>query len=63
MLTERERQIYQMLAEGKSNKGIAEALSLSVHTVETHRVRIMTKLDLHNVAELTLSAVRRGMVT
>ena len=63
LLTERERQVYQMLAEGKSNKGIAEALALSVHTVETHRVRIMTKLNLHNVAELTLSAVRRGIIS
>lgn len=63
LLTERERQVYQMLAEGKTNKAIAEALSLSVHTVETHRVRIMTKLNLHNVAELTLSAVRRGIIS
>jgi two-component system, NarL family, response regulator NreC len=63
LLTERERQIYQMLAEGHTNKGIAAALSLSIHTVETHRVRIMSKLKLHNTAELTLSAVRRGIVS
>lgn len=63
LLTERERQIYQMLAEGKTNKGIAGLLQLSVHTVETHRIRLMTKLDLHNTAELVLSAVRRGIVT
>ena len=63
LLTERERQIYQMLAEGQTNKGIATALSLSIHTVETHRVRIMTKLNLHNMAELTLSAVRRGIIS
>ena len=63
LLTSRERQIYQLLAEGNSNKDIANRLSLSLHTVETHRWRIMEKLDLHSVAELVLSAVRRGMVT
>ena len=62
LLTEREREIYQMLAEGKTNKAIASALGLSIHTVETHRVRIMAKLDLHNSAELALSAVRRGII-
>ena len=63
LLTERERQIYQMLAEGRSNKDIANLLDLSVHTVETHRIRIMEKLDVHTAAELVLSAVRRGLVT
>ena len=63
LLTGRERQIYQLLAEGNSNKEIANRLNLSLHTVETHRWRIMEKLDLHNTAELVLSAVRRGMVT
>jgi two-component system response regulator NreC len=62
-LTSRERQIYQMLAEGNSNKDIANRLLLSLHTVETHRWRIMEKLDLHSTADLVLSAVRRGMVT
>jgi DNA-binding NarL/FixJ family response regulator len=62
-LTDRERQVYQLLAEGNSNKDIANRLSLSLHTVETHRWRIMEKLDLHSTAELVLSAVRRGMVT
>jgi len=62
-LTERERQIYQLLAEGNCNKDIANRLDLSLHTVETHRWRIMEKMDLHSVAELVLSAVRRGMVS
>ena len=62
-LTGRERQIYQLLAEGNSNKDVAQRLNLSLHTVETHRWRIMEKLDLHTRAELVLSAVRRGMVT
>jgi two-component system, NarL family, response regulator NreC len=61
-LTERERQIYQMLAEGGSNKEIAVRLDLSLHTVETHRTRIMDKLGLHSISELVLSAVRRGLV-
>jgi DNA-binding NarL/FixJ family response regulator len=62
LLTERERQLYQLLAEGKSNKEIANLLNLSLHTVETHRTRIMEKLDVHSSAELVLSAVRRGLV-
>jgi DNA-binding NarL/FixJ family response regulator len=62
LLTERERQVYQILAEGKSNKEVAGLLGLSLHTVETHRTRIMEKLDLHSTAELVLSAVRRGLV-
>ena len=63
LLTSRERQLYQLLAEGNSNKDIANRLNLSLHTVETHRWRIMEKLDLHSTAELVLSAVRRGMVS
>lgn len=62
-LTERERQIYQLLAQGNGSKQIAAELGISVHTVETHRTRIMEKMDLHGVAELVLSAVRRGLVT
>jgi DNA-binding NarL/FixJ family response regulator len=62
-LTDRERQVYQLLAEGNSNKDIANRLNLSLHTVETHRWRIMEKMDLHSTAELVLSAVRRGLVT
>ena len=63
LLTTRERQIYQLLAEGKSNKDLANMLGLSIHTVETHRIRVMEKLDVHSAAELVLSAVRRGIVT
>jgi len=63
LLTARERQIYQLLAEGNTNKDIAQKLNLSLHTVETHRWRLMEKLDLHSTAELVLSAVRRGVVT
>jgi len=63
LLTSRERQIYQLLAEGNSNKDVANRLTLSLHTVETHRWRIMEKLDLHSTAELVLSAVRRGVVS
>ena len=62
LLTERERQVYQLLAEGNNNKDIASLLNLSLHTVETHRTRIMEKLDVHSSAELVLSAVRRGLV-
>lgn len=62
LLTDRERQIYHLLAEGMANKDIANRLSLSLHTVETHRTRIMEKMDLHSIAELVLSAVRRGLV-
>jgi DNA-binding NarL/FixJ family response regulator len=62
LLTDREREIHQMLAEGKTNKVIAEQLGLKMHTVETHRLRVMRKLDVHNMAELVLGAVRRGVV-
>jgi two-component system response regulator NreC len=62
LLTDREREIFQMLAEGNSNKTIASSLGLSVHTVETHRIRLMKKLDVHNTAELVLYAVGLGLV-
>ncbi|HUS08071.1 MAG TPA: response regulator transcription factor [Bryobacteraceae bacterium] len=62
LLTDRERQLYLLLAEGLSNKDIAARLNLSLHTVETHRTRIMDKLGVHSIAELVLSAVRRGLV-
>jgi DNA-binding NarL/FixJ family response regulator len=61
-LTERERQLYHLLAEGNSSKQIAARLGISVHTVETHRTRIMEKLEIHGLAELVLSAVRRGLI-
>src|SRR5262249_10658491 len=62
LLTERERHVYQLLAEGNINKDIARRLNLSLHTIETHRARIMEKLDVHSTADLVLSAVRRGLV-
>jgi DNA-binding NarL/FixJ family response regulator len=62
-LSEREREIFQLIAEAHSNKEIAELLSLSPATVETHRAHILQKLDVHNTAELVLYAVRRGIIT
>jgi DNA-binding NarL/FixJ family response regulator len=62
LLTSREREILQMLAEGKSNKDVANLLNLSLHTVETHRSNILQKLNLHSVPELILYAVRKGIV-
>lgn len=61
-LSEREREIFQLIAEGHSNKDIADLLSISVATVETHRAHILQKLDVHNTAELVLYAVRRGVI-
>ena len=63
VLTPREREILQQLAEGKSTKEMAGDLSVSVKTVETHRRNIMEKLDLHSVAELTKYAVREGVAS
>jgi DNA-binding NarL/FixJ family response regulator len=62
VLTPREREVIQLVAEGKTTKEIATALSLSVKTAETHRTNLMRKLDLHSVADLTLYAVRNGIV-
>jgi DNA-binding NarL/FixJ family response regulator len=61
-LSDREREIFQLIAEGKANKEIAAILSISPSTVETHRARIMEKLDLHSAAEIVLYAVRRGVI-
>lgn len=61
-LTDREREVLQLIAEGKTNKEIAAALSLSVNTVETHRKHLMEKLDLHNTAELVRFAIRERLV-
>lgn len=61
-LSEREREVFQLIAEGKANKEIAALLSISPSTVETHRARIMEKLDLHSAAEIVLHAVRRGVI-
>jgi DNA-binding NarL/FixJ family response regulator len=61
-LSEREREIFQLVAECLTNKEIASMLSISLSTVETHRGRIMEKLDLHSAAEIALYAVRRGII-
>jgi two-component system, NarL family, response regulator NreC len=61
-LSEREREVFQLIAEAHSNKEIAEILHLSPGTIETHRAHIMEKLDLHSAAEIVLYAVRRGLV-
>jgi two-component system, NarL family, response regulator NreC len=63
LLTSREREILQLLAEGKSNKDIATSLNLSLYTVETHRRNIQEKLNLHSLAELILYAVRKGIIS
>ena len=62
-LSEREREIFQLIAEGHSNKEIADLLSISPATVETHRAHILQKLDLHSTAEVVLYAVRRGVIS
>jgi two-component system, NarL family, response regulator NreC len=63
LLTTREREILQLIAEGKANKEIAAALNISPYTVETHRSHILEKLNLHNPAELILYAVRKGIIS
>ena len=62
LLTEREREVLQLLAEGHSNKEVATLLDVSVSTVETHRANLMQKLNLHNTAEIVLYAVRKGII-
>jgi two-component system response regulator NreC len=62
LLTEREKEVLQILAEGKSNKEVAQLLNLSPHTVDTHRTNLMQKLNLHNTAEIVLYAVRKGVI-
>ena len=62
-LSEREREIFQLVAEAKTNKEIAALLNVSPSTVETHRAHIMEKLDLHSAAEIVLYAVRRGVIS
>ncbi len=61
-LTSRERQVLQLIAEGKSTKDVASVLGISVKTAESHRTRLMQKLDIHETASLVLYAVRRGIV-
>jgi DNA-binding NarL/FixJ family response regulator len=62
LLTNREREILQLLAEGRTNKEVANMLNLSLYTVETHRAHILQKLNLHSVPELILYAVRKGII-
>jgi len=62
LLSSREREVLQMLAEGKTNKEIATVLNLSVYTVDAHRGRIMEKLNLHSINELVRFAVRNGLI-
>jgi RNA polymerase sigma factor (sigma-70 family) len=63
LLSPREREILQLVAEGKSSKEIATTLNLSVYTVETHRAKLMQKLNLRGVPELILYAVRKGIIS
>lgn len=63
LLTDREREVLQLLAEGKSNKEVAGILNLSTYTVETHRTNLMHKLNLHNTAEIVLYAVRKKIIS
>ena len=62
LLSSREREVLQMLAEGKTNKEIATVLNLSVYTVDAHRGRIMEKLNVHSINELVRFAVRNGLI-
>jgi two-component system, NarL family, response regulator NreC len=63
LLTEREREVLQLLAEGHSNKEVAQVLNLSLHTVETHRTNFMQKAGLHNTAEIVLYAMRKKIIS
>ncbi len=62
LLTDREKEVLQLLAEGRSNKEVASILNLGLSTVETHRGNLMQKLNLHNTAEIVLYAVRKGII-
>lgn len=62
LLSMREREVLQLIAEGKANKEVANLLNLSLHTVETHRTHILQKLNLHSAPELILYAVRKGII-
>jgi RNA polymerase sigma factor (sigma-70 family) len=63
LLTDREKEVLQLLAEGKSNKEVASLLNLSTYTVETHRTHIMQKLNLHSSADIVLYAVRKKIIS
>jgi DNA-binding NarL/FixJ family response regulator len=62
LLTDREKEVLQLLAEGRSNKDVAGLLDVGLSTVETHRANLMQKLNLHNTAEIVLYAVRKGII-
>ena len=62
-LTAKEREVLQLIAEGKSTKEIASILHVSVPTIDTHRQHIMEKLDIYNIAELTKYAIRTGLTS
>lgn len=62
LLTEREKEVLQLLAEGRSNKEVANVLNVSLSTVETHRTNMMQKLNLHSAAEIVLYAVRKKLI-
>jgi len=63
LLTDREKEVLHLLAEGRSNKEVATLLDVGLSTVETHRANLMQKLNLHNTAEIVLYAVRKGIIT
>jgi DNA-binding NarL/FixJ family response regulator len=63
LLTDRERQVLQLLAEGRANKEVASLLGLALSTVETHRTNLMQKLNLHSTAEIVLYAVRKKIIS
>lgn len=63
VLSPREREVVQLIAEGKTSKQVAETLNLSIKTIETHRSQVMRKLDIHNLAELTKYAIREGLTS
>ena len=62
LLTDREKEVLQLLAEGRTNKEVAALLDVGVSTVETHRANLMQKLNLHNTAEIVLYAVRKRII-
>jgi DNA-binding NarL/FixJ family response regulator len=63
LLSDREREVLQMVAEGRSNKEVANLLNISLTTVETHRGHILQKLDIHGIPEIILYAVRKGIIS
>lgn len=63
LLTDREKEVLQLLAEGRSNKEVATLLNVGLSTVETHRGNLMQKLNLHNTAEIVMYAVRKGVIS